>query len=81
MFVGLVVLAASVSVGAGASDNDKMYVTLNRSASMPGVALGSGTYPFQRLDVNAHGVVRVFSRDGRINHYPGFTSTAERLLA
>jgi hypothetical protein len=78
LILGLVVLAASVSVGAGASDNDTMYVTFNRPVSLPGVALGSGTYIFQRLDVNAHGVVRVLSRDSRINHYTGFTSPAER---
>jgi hypothetical protein len=78
LIVGLVVLAASVSVGAGESANDKMYVTFNRPVSLPGVALGSGTYLFQRLELNAHSAVRVLSRDGKINHYTGFTSAVER---
>ncbi len=78
LIVGLVVLAATVSVGAGASDNDKMYVTFNRPVALPGVALGSGTYLFQLLDVNAHSVVRVLSRDGKTNHYTGFTFPIER---
>jgi hypothetical protein len=76
--VVIVALATAVSIGAGVSDNDTMYVTFNRPVALPGVSLGSGTYIFQRLDLHAHSVVRVLSRDRRINHYTGFTSPVTR---
>lgn len=74
----IVMLANAVSIGAGVSDNDTMYVTFNRPVSLPGVSLGSGTYIFERLDMHAHSVVRVLSRDGKINLYTGFTYPVNR---
>jgi hypothetical protein len=71
-------LATAVSIGAGVSDNDTMYVTFNRPVALPGVSLGSGTYIFKRLDLHAHSVVRVLSRDRKINHYTGFTYAVNR---
>jgi len=76
--VVIVGLATAVSIGAGASDNNTMYVTFSRPVSLPGVSLRSGTYIFERLDFQAHSVVRVLSRDRTINHYTGFTYPVDR---
>ena len=76
--VVIVVLATAVSIGAGVSTNDRMYVTFNQPVSLPGVSLGSGTYIFERLDSTEHSVVRVLSRDRKISHYMGFTATVPR---
>jgi hypothetical protein len=76
--VVIVVLATAVSIGADVSTNDTMYVTFNRPVSLPGVSLGSGTYIFERLDMSAHSVVRVLSRDRKVSHYLGFTAPVPR---
>ncbi len=55
-----------------------MYLTFNKPVSLPGVSLGSGTYIFQLLDQSGHNVVRVLSRDRRINHYTGLTYSVDR---
>ena len=73
--LGVVILglATTVSFGAGVNHNDTMYVTFNRPVALPGVSLGSGTYIFEMLHVQAHSVVRVLSRDGKIVHFTAFT--------
>jgi len=71
-------LATTASIGAGAHDNDTMYVSFNQPVGLPGVSLGSGTYIFERLDMHAHSVVRVLSRDRRIVHFTAFTSPVDR---
>ena len=76
--VVLVVLATAVSIGAGVSTNDRMYVTFNQPVSLPGVSLGSGTYIFELLEMSAHSVVRVRSRDRKVSHYQGFTVPVPR---
>jgi hypothetical protein len=74
--VVIVVLGTAVSIGAGVSTNDRMYVTFNQPVSLPGVSLGSGTYIFERLDMS--GVVQVLSRDRKVSHYLGFTVPVSR---
>ena len=78
--VGVVILglATTVSIGAGVNDNDTMYVSFNRPVALPGVSLGSGTYIFERLDMNAHSVVRVLSRDRKIVLFTAFTYPVDR---
>jgi hypothetical protein len=71
-------LATAVSIGAGVNDNDTMYVSFNRPVSLPGVSLGSGTYIFERLDLHAHSVVRVLSRDRKIVFFTAFTDAVNR---
>lgn len=71
-------LATTASIGAGVHDNDTMYVSFNQPVGLPGVSLGSGTYIFERLDMHAHSVVRVLSRDRRIVHFTAFTAPVDR---
>ena len=71
-------LATTVSIGAGVHDNDTMYVSFNQPVALPGVSLGSGTYIFERLDIHAHSVVRVLSRDRKTVHYTAFTYAVDR---
>lgn len=71
-------LATAVSIGASVTDKHTMYLTFNRPVSLPGVSLGSGTYIFELLDHSHHNVVRVFSRDRRINHFTGLTRSVDR---
>jgi hypothetical protein len=78
--LGVVILglATTVSTGAGVNDNDTMYVSFNRPVALPGVSLGSGTYIFERLDMHAHSVVRVVSRDRKIVLFTAFTNQVNR---
>lgn len=78
--LGVVILglATTVSIGAGVNDNDTMYVSFNRPVALPGVSLGSGTYIFERLDMHAHSVVRVVSRDRKIVLFTAFTNQVNR---
>ena len=71
-------LATTVSIGAGVNDNDTMYVSFNQPVARPGVSLGSGTYIFERLDIHAHSVVRVLSRDRKMVHYTAYTYAVDR---
>lgn len=50
------------------------YLTFSQPVSLPGVALGSGTYTFEiaNPDTSAD-VVRVTSRDGSLVYFMGFT--------
>ncbi len=72
-------LATAASIGASVSHNHTMYLTFNRPVSLPGVALGSGTYVFELLDdIGGHNAVRVLSRDGKINYFTGLTYSVNR---
>ncbi|HEY3042785.1 MAG TPA: hypothetical protein VGJ39_02095 [Vicinamibacterales bacterium] len=55
------------------------YLTFSQPVSLPGVALGSGTYTFEiaNPDTSAD-VVRVTSRDGSLVYYMGFTHAIRR---
>jgi hypothetical protein len=71
-------LAAEASIGASAIEKHTMYLTFNQPVSLPGVSLGSGTYIFELLDQSGHNVVRVLSRDRKMNHYTGLTYSVTR---
>jgi hypothetical protein len=47
-------LATAASIRASVSDNYTMYLTFSQPVSLPGVALGSGTYIFELLDHGGH---------------------------
>ena len=71
-------LAAEASIGASVTGRHTMHLTFSRPVSLPGVALGSGTYVFELLDHSGHNVVRVLSRDGKINYFTGLTYPVTR---
>ena len=62
------------------NDLDRMmYVTFNRPVTLPGVALGSGTYIFELADpIGAWDLVRVSSRDRRSVYLTAFTRVVDR---
>lgn len=78
----LIGLSAPVSTRAGASPNDldrMMYITFSRAVTLPGVALGSGTYIFELADpLGAWNVVRVSSHDRRHVYLTAFTRIVDR---
>ena len=78
--VVLVALAAPASPARNLDDSDKMmYVTFNRPVSLPGVALGSGTYIFELPDpLGTWNLVRVSSKDRRIVYLTAFTRIVDR---
>ena len=74
------VLAVMLAPRVGAVGASKMtYLTFSRPVSLPGVALGAGTYIFEiaNPDTSAN-VVRVLSSDRRISYFQGFTHAIER---
>ena len=71
-------LATTVSIGASATDNHTTYLTFNRPVSLPGVSLGAGTYIFEMPELSGHTVVRVLSRDRKLNLYTGLTYRVDR---
>jgi hypothetical protein len=72
-------LATAASIRASVSDNYTMYLTFSQPVSLPGVALGSGTYIFELLDHGGHNnVVRVVSRDRKTNYFMGLTYSVNR---
>ena len=74
------VLAVMLAPRAGAMDASKMtYLTFSRPVSLPGVALGAGTYIFEiaNPDTSAN-VVRVLSSDRRTAYFLGFTHAVAR---
>lgn len=71
-------LVTTVSIGASATDSHTMYLTFNRPVALPGVSLGSGTYIFEMPELSGHNVVRVLSRDGKINLFTGLTHQVDR---
>ena len=77
---GAAVLAVMLAPRAGAMGASKMtYLTFSRPVSLPGVALGAGTYIFEiaNPDTSAN-VVRVLSSDRRTAYFQGFTHAIER---
>ena len=55
------------------------YFTFNRPVSLPGVALGSGTYTFEIVNPDTTAdVVRVTSRDGSVIYFMGHTRPVAR---
>jgi hypothetical protein len=77
---GAAALAVMLAPRAGAmGDSKTTYVTFSQPVSLPGVALGSGTYIFEiaNPDTSAN-VVRVMSRDRRIAYFMGFTHAVSR---
>jgi hypothetical protein len=74
----IVGLSVAASLGASTDANHTMYLTFNRPVSLPGVALGSGTYIFEIPEPTAHDVVRVLSRDRKIVYLTAFTNSLDR---
>ena len=76
--VGILGLATAASIRASVADHT-MYLTFNRPVSLPGVALGSGTYIFEIPDSSgSHDVVRVLSRDRKIVYFGALTRAVDR---
>jgi hypothetical protein len=72
-------LVTAASTGASVTANHAMYLTFNRPISLPGVALGTGTYIFELPDpIGAHSLVRVLSRDRKIVYFTAFTYAVDR---
>ena len=71
-------LATTVSIGASATDNHTMYLTFNQPVALPGVSLGTGTYIFEMPEFSGHNVVRVLSRDRKLNLFTGLTHQVDR---
>jgi hypothetical protein len=72
-------LATAASTGASVTANHAMYLTFNRPVSLPGVALGTGTYIFELPEpMTAHSLVRVLSRDRKIVYFTAFTYAVDR---
>jgi hypothetical protein len=72
---------AVLATGAAATGDPHTttYLTFNHPVTLPGVALGSGTYIFEVVNPETHGdVVRVTSRDRSIAYYMGFTRAVAR---
>ena len=80
--VALVALSAPVVIRAHENANDldrMMFVKFSRPVSLPGVALGAGTYIFELPDANgAWTVVRVTSQDRRKVYLTAFTRIVDR---
>src|SRR2546427_6149537 len=76
--VGILGLATAASIRASVVDHTT-YLTFNRPVSLPGVALGSGTYIFEIADsAGSHDVVRVLSRDRKLVYFLGLTHAVRR---
>jgi hypothetical protein len=71
--LGLVLAAGSVRA---MNDNRLMYVTFSGPVSLPGVALGTGTYAFEVVDSGVD-MVRVRNKDRTQVYYTGFTIKIE----
>jgi hypothetical protein len=73
---------APVSTRAHENANDldrMMYVKFTHPVSLPGVALGAGTYVFELPDpIDAWNVVRVTSQDRRRVYLTAFTHVVDR---
>ena len=78
----LIGLSAPAPIRADASPNDldrMMYVTFSSAVTLPGVALGSGTYIFELADpLGAWNLVRVSSHDRRHVYLTAFTRVVDR---
>ena len=74
------VVAMQATHGATLPSSQTMYLTFSGPVSLPGVALGTGTYLFERAspDGPAFDVVRVLSPDRRRVYFQGFTLAVDR---
>ena len=71
LLVGLLVTSSASAIGDAGRTT---YLTFNRPVSVPGVALGAGTYRFEIVNPNSSSdVVRVTSRDRTRVYWMGFT--------
>jgi hypothetical protein len=77
---GAAVLAIMLAPRAGAVGASKTtYLTFSRPVTLPGVALGSGTYIFEIANPDTSvNVVRVMSRDRSIAYFMGLTRPIAR---
>jgi hypothetical protein len=74
-----IALATAASTGASVAANHTMYLTFNRPVSLPGVALGTGTYIFELPEPMVDpSLVRVLSRDRKIVYFTAFTYAVAR---
>jgi hypothetical protein len=81
MVCGFAVAAVALVPRAGATSNEHKtaYLTFSHPLSLPGVALGSGTYLFEIANPDSGAdVVRVMSRDRSIAYFMGFTQAVTR---
>ena len=75
----VVALAIAPRAGAGSYEHKTAYLTFSQPLSLPGVALGSGTYVFEIANpASGADVVRVMSRDRSISYFMGFTRAVSR---
>ena len=76
---GAAVVAVTMVANAASMSARKTYLTFSQPVSLPGVALGSGTYTFEiaNPDTTAD-VVRVANRDGSQVYFMGFTRAIRR---
>ena len=72
-------VTSSAPLAGATADAKTTYLTFSAPVSLPGVALGAGTYIFEiaNPDTSAN-VVRVLSSDRRISYFQGFTHAIER---
>lgn len=78
---GAAVFALMLLTGAAvtADAHKTTYLTFSQPVTLPGVALGSGTYIFEIANPDSGAdVVRVMSRDRSIAYYMGFTRGVSR---
>jgi len=74
-----VALVMAPRAGAGTSEHKTAYLTFNHPLSLPGVALGSGTYIFEIANpASGADIVRVMSRDRSKAYFMGFTRAVVR---
>ena len=81
MVCGFAVVALTLVplAGAASTESKTTYLTFNHPLSLPGVALGSGTYIFEIANPSSGAdVVRVMSRDRSISYFMGFTHAVAR---
>ena len=77
--IAAVALVMAPRVGAGTDEHKTTYLTFSRPLSLPGVALGSGTYIFEIANPSSGAdVVRVMSRDRLTSYFMGFTKGVAR---
>ena len=73
---GAVILVLAMSAGGHAAAS-RTYVTFSSPVSLPGVALASGTYVFERTGVGLD-LVRVTNKDNHIVYLTAFTKEVAR---
>ena len=74
-----VALVMAPRAGARTDEHKTAYLTFSHPLSLPGVALGSGTYIFEIANPSSGAdVVRVMSRDRSKSYFMGYTRAVER---